>query len=440
LSDGRSLTTALFADLMTPLGPFESEPVLAVGVSGGADSMALILLAAEWAKGRGGQAIALTVDHRLRDASAREALTVGKWLAARAIPHRILPWLDQEPHADGLQAAARRARYRLLGDWCRAHHVMHLLVAHHRDDQAETLLLRLARGSGVDGLAAMEPAALLPHLQILRPFLPMPRDALRDYLSTRRQDWLEDPSNDALRFDRVRWRKIVAAQSIPTQRLAVTATQMGRARHALELAATDLAVAAVRIHPAGFAWLDPAILRTAPAELGLRLLAHLTRTVGGQLFPPRLAGLETLWEMIAGQGLTKRRSLAGCLVTPQDGRILLSRENRALAPPVRLRAGDWTVWDRRFSVLSRSDGDFWLGAAGAAGAKLCRSLANRSEIPPHCLASLPVIMDKRGILAVPPVGYGIVGCGVVLERWGFTPSFPLAGAAFRLVTPVKSTM
>lgn len=440
MSDEKILTLARFADLMAPLGPFESEPVVAVGVSGGADSLALILLADHWAKSRGGQAIALTVDHRLRDGSTREAMIVGGWLAARQIPHHILPWLDQEPHFDGLQAAARRARYRLLGDWCRAHHILHLLVAHHRDDQAETLLLRLARGSGVDGLAAMEAAAPLPHLQILRPFLPVPRQALRAYLTALDQAWLEDPSNDALRFNRVRWRKILADQAVPTGRLAVTAAQMGRARRALELAGADLAVAAVQLHPAGLAWLDPAILRAAPAELGLRVLAHLTRSIGGRSFPPRLVGLEALWESLTAGGLAKRRSFAGCLLTPQDGRILVSRETRLLAPPVRLSAGAWTLWDRRFSVLSRSGGDFWLGAAGAMGAKLCRSQALRAGIPSFCLASLPAVMDKHGILAVPPVGYETAGCGVAIERWGFTPSFPLAGAAFRLVPPVGRTM
>ncbi|MBT6442573.1 MAG: tRNA lysidine(34) synthetase TilS, partial [Alphaproteobacteria bacterium] len=139
---------------MTPLGPFEPAAHLAVGVSGGSDSLALLLLADRWVRQRGGSVMALTVDHRLRPQSAAEAGLVRSWLAARDIEHRVLTW--REPHSvGGVQAAARAARLRLLGDWCRRKGVLHLMLAHQLEDQAETLLERLSGGSGVDGLAGM---------------------------------------------------------------------------------------------------------------------------------------------------------------------------------------------------------------------------------------------------------------------------------------------
>jgi len=139
-----TLTDQTFAELMDPLGPFESAPHLAVGVSGGADSLALVLLAARWARARGGTVTALTVDHGLRPEAAAEAEQVGRWMAERDIPHGVLrgtvPLLPRN-----IQAEARALRHALLRGWCQHHGCLHLLLAHNLEDQAETLLLRLAR-------------------------------------------------------------------------------------------------------------------------------------------------------------------------------------------------------------------------------------------------------------------------------------------------------
>ncbi|MDY0242779.1 MAG: tRNA lysidine(34) synthetase TilS, partial [Rhodospirillaceae bacterium] len=185
---------AEFSSWMDRLGPFERLPVVAVACSGGADSLALTILADAWARSRGGQAIALTVDHGLRADSAAEAATVGRWLAAREIPHHVLRWEGAKP-GTGIQAAARRARYALLEDWCRQEGLLHLLLAHHRDDQAETLLMHLARGSGVDGLAGMAPITETRALRLLRPMLDAPHARLEATLAARGLVWVEDPSN-----------------------------------------------------------------------------------------------------------------------------------------------------------------------------------------------------------------------------------------------------
>src|SRR5690242_4383018 len=168
---------AEFAALMARFEPFEARPRLAVAVSGGADSMALVLLARDWAEVRGGALTALTVDHRLRKAAAAEAVQVGRWLAERGIDHQVLV-RDDGHGSGGVQAAARDARYRLLEAWCRKTGALHLLVGHHREDQAETLLLRLARGSGVDGLAGMAMLAERAACRVLRPLLGVARARL----------------------------------------------------------------------------------------------------------------------------------------------------------------------------------------------------------------------------------------------------------------------
>lgn len=439
MTAGSSLTPERFADLMAPLGPFEQNPRLAVAVSGGADSLALTLLAAEWAQARGGMVTALTVDHGLRPESAGEAASLGERLAARGVSHHILRWQEGDPADNNLQARARAARYRLLAEWCHDTAILHLLVAHHQDDQSETMALRLARGSGVDGLAAMAPLAPRAGLQLLRPLLSVPRSELREFLTARGESWCEDPSNLSTRFDRIKWRKILAQGGISPARLAQTAEQMGRARDALQRASATLAIDAVSLHPAGFAWLDPQPLLAAPEEIGLRLLAALLRTIGGQEFPPRLTGVENLWRDLQS-GLPRRRSLERCLITPQAGRILVCRESRALAPPRALTPGRWVHWDGRHALRLGQGEGLSVSALGAEGARTCRDAAEKAKIPRAILSSLPAIMDKHGILAVPPLGYSDAESGVMDAEWHFAPHYPLAGTAFHLVTAMGNTM
>ncbi|MEE8213792.1 MAG: tRNA lysidine(34) synthetase TilS, partial [Alphaproteobacteria bacterium] len=171
------LSDDAFERMMDGLGPFEARPHVAVAVSGGADSLCLTVLANRWAERRGGDITALTVDHGLRPEAGEETRRLGLWLDALSIDHRVLPWTGPKP-LTGVQAAARRARYDLMNSWCREAGVLHLLLAHTRDDQAETLLLRLTAGSGADGLAAMSAIRETPDVRLLRPFLEVPKTVL----------------------------------------------------------------------------------------------------------------------------------------------------------------------------------------------------------------------------------------------------------------------
>ncbi|MFN4089341.1 MAG: tRNA lysidine(34) synthetase TilS, partial [Alphaproteobacteria bacterium] len=191
-----------FSGWMQALGPFEAAPRLAVAVSGGPDSLALALLAVRWAATRGGSAVALTVDHGLREESAREAAAAGAVLRRFGLPQHILRWQGGKP-ATGVQAAARAARYRLMEDWCGANAVLHLLLAHHADDQAETVLLRLGRGSGPFGLAGMAAVRERERVRLLRPLLAVSRRRLAATLRAAGAPWTLDPSNEDPVFARV---------------------------------------------------------------------------------------------------------------------------------------------------------------------------------------------------------------------------------------------
>src|SRR5579859_2956539 len=239
-ADGDSTAAALsdeeFAARLDRLGPYERTPRLAVAVSGGADSLALALLADAWARRRGGTAAALTVDHRLRPESAAEARQTGDWLAARGIAHQTLVWQGPHPRSD-IQAAGRAARYRLLEGWCAERGCLHLLTAHHLEDRAETFWLRLARGSGLDGLAGISAVTERAQCRLLRPLLDVPPERLRARLRREDQAWIEDPSNRNAEFGRVRVRQaraLLAAEGLSAERLAETLRHLGRARQALE--------------------------------------------------------------------------------------------------------------------------------------------------------------------------------------------------------------
>ena len=202
-----ALTPEGFAARMARLGPFEPAPRVGVGVSGGPDSLALCLLLDRWTRDRGGSVLALTVDHGLRAAAAGEAAAVGAFCAARGIPHRVLRVAGPAPDA-GLQAWARRARHALLEAACEAEGILHLALAHHADDQGETLLLRLARGSGPDGLAGMGALRETGAVRLVRPLLGVPRAALAAVCAEAGVGGVADPSNDDPRFARARLRAV----------------------------------------------------------------------------------------------------------------------------------------------------------------------------------------------------------------------------------------
>lgn len=429
-----------FSACMAAFEPFEAAPALAVAVSGGADSLALTLLAAEWAAARGGELTALTVDHRLRPESGAEARQVAAWLRPKGIAHHILTWREASESGTS-QEAARRARYRLLGDWCREAGILHLLLAHHRDDQAETLLLRLAAGSGPDGLAGASAMAETDWGRMLRPLLGVAPERLRAWLSRQGQPWIEDPSNHKTIYARARLRAsraVLGEEGLSPSRLAQTARRAGRARASLERQAADLLAAATRPHPAGFLWLQKEALRQADPEPALRVLGACLTTIGARPLPPRLHRLEALLDTLRqgpgagpGAGPGERdcteaggHTLGGCRLVARsqaeddpsfpggekhkgEGWWLIFREPAGLAEPILLRPGTGRIWDARFfcrlddsdATIGRAEAmAFRLGALGMQGWRGLKALlapTQRAGIPPLVAPTLPAVWCHR---------------------------------------------
>jgi tRNA(Ile)-lysidine synthase len=295
----------------------------AVAVSGGADSVALMLLLAGWARQRKLPApIVLTVDHGLHPDSAKHAQAVAKRAKAQGLAVHTLIWKGAKPRSD-IEAAAREARYRLLGEWCAGHKVSALYVGHTRDDQAETFLLRLARGSGLDGLAAMRaiapfPLAAFSAMRIVRPLLGLARQDLRAFLKAAGESWIEDPMNDEPRFARGRLRAawpMLAELGLSPARVADAANHLARAREALELD-TGMFLKRATQGIEGGVLLDGLRLKTVPREIGLRAFAHLLSRVSGEVYRPRFDSLERLFDSILAGTLAGGATLHGCKVAP----------------------------------------------------------------------------------------------------------------------------
>ena len=305
------------------LGPFERPPRLAVAVSGGPDSLALLLLADRWARARGGTVRALHVDHGLRPGSAGEAARLAGWLAARAIPCRILAWTGPRP-TSRIQESARAARLALLEAACAEAGILHLLLAHQAGDQRETAAMRQARRSGPEGLAAMAAVRETGRVRIIRPLLDVPKARLRATLEALGQPWIEDPSNRDPRFERARLRAAGAAAA-PTPADIASA---GERRARLELALAELAARIVRPDPAARRLLlDAAGLEAAPAELAAALLRRAVASVGGGRYPPPPAAVARLLAALLAREPT-RRNLAGCLLTRRRGLVAIEPERR----------------------------------------------------------------------------------------------------------------
>ena len=277
-AEPRPLDGAAFARLMAPFAPFESGPELAVAVSGGRDSLSLALLAHEWAVGQGGRIVALIVDHGLRPEAAREASVTASLLRGRGIEGGVLRWTGDKPTA-GLQEAARAARYRLLRDVCRERGILHLLVAHHADDQAETIAMRAARASGPDGLAGMAALVEWPEVRLLRPLLSVPRARLSATLVSRGVTWIDDPSNIDPRFERARLRLAGAVEAgLPGA---------DRVRAGREVNAARAGAALLQSREGGSVAIDRAAFERLPPDTRTRLISRVVQALGGSHHPPR---------------------------------------------------------------------------------------------------------------------------------------------------------
>ena len=407
------VSRAEFAALLSKIGMAEDTPLavapLAVGVSGGADSLALLVLLADLRKEG---LFALSVDHGLRAAAKDEARHVARVARRLGVPHMIL-----RHRGAGLsgQAAARDVRFDLLASWCRRNQVRYCALAHHRSDQAETFLFRLARGSGLAGLAAMSAERVYAGCHFIRPLLDLPPERLKAVLTRVAISWRDDPSNRDPAYSRTHLGHALddlAAQGIDTARLARASQGAARLKAMISEAVEDFLRQEAEFVAGGYCWLSRAALYALPPLLGELVLGHILQRIGGRVFRPKAAKLAQLHTQLY-RGLDKGRTLAGCRIVPRGARLLIFREFAAIGPPVHLRAGAQAVWDRRFYV--RIPVRVSIDSAGAErhpserfevaplGFEAVKTEIN-TDIPPLVRPCLPALWQSGHLISVPHLG------------------------------------
>jgi tRNA(Ile)-lysidine synthase len=409
--------------MMARFAPFETRPHIAIAVSGGADSMALAALGASWAQARGGAARAFIVDHGLRPESSAEAQTVAERCRAMGLAADILVWTGPKPRR-GIQAAARQARYDLLATACHRARSLHLLVAHHRDDQAETVALRAERASASGGLAGMTAVAEWQDVRLLRPLLDMPKDRLVATARARGLAWVEDPSNIDTAFARARLRG--SGRDLPSP--DVILAHQRRRLLAEAQGAVDLA-GCTAIHPAGFAELDHRAWLDLASERRSFVVTRLAMSVGGLAYPPRRDRLSRFLERLGGGAGFASATLGRCLWRRTGQVVRITRENRHLSDQIDLEAGKTVHWDGRFLVTSPVPG-VCVAALGAAGWRRLREQGTGGELPEAAAVVVPAFHDLEGLAAVPHLQWQRCDAAPCRFVASFAPHHALAPAGF----------
>ncbi len=417
----------------------ESYPAVALAVSGGADSLAMLYLVAQWQsclKRRVYSAQAesqiqkipkihvLSVDHGLRKAGAEEAKAVVGQAKELGFQAQVLVWEGESPKTS-VQEKARNARYWLCGGYCVRHDISIMLTAHQREDQVETFLMRLARGSGVDGLSSIGQQVRMKGLIVCRPLLDVGKQELKDYLSALDVQWAEDPSNENCDYERVRVRQnigVLESLNIGGNAVALSVQRLARARKALEFSAMQLYHDEVLFDPAPLFSFRQDVLENVPEELVIRLLGIILAKMPFSAKSPELAKVERLVSALR-EGETVVGCLACCEIIVSGGHVYIYPERGRMSDEdstVILEKGRAVVWGRCLTVTLQRDleGAVTARALGKkAFAPLRGALSDSSDVPEwmRCVpssvgATFLSFWMGRQLLAVPSIGYYATSC------------------------------
>ena len=347
---------------------------------------------------------AVTVNHGLRAEAADEAVMVQRFCARLGVQHDTLEWEDWDGRGN-LQNVARDARYHRMAVWAKEHGTDTITLGHTADDQAETVLMRLARRSGVNGLAGIPERTAREGIAWVRPLLGASRAALRDYLRSQQIDWAEDPSNEDLTYDRIKARKALthlADLGIDAAGLSVVAQNMSKARAALDW---ETFVAARKI-----AWIDAGAvvikdrdMRILPEEIQRRLLVQAVNWISGRCYPARRGAVSN---MLSGLRKGQAGTADGVHASRAKGHIWVFRELNAVQDlSVRLQG----LWDDRWQIFPPNTpldcAGLRIRALGQQGLEQCPNWRDQGR--PHAvLLSTPAVWQGDTLVAAPLAGWG----------------------------------
>lgn len=423
LSKARDVLPVSDDEFSTLFSSFSTHQKILLAVSGGRDSLALVFLAHAWCREAAKAGLscpvlhAATVEHGLRADAADEARHAADVCARLGVRHTIVS-VDEDAPSTGLQAWARSARYAALVRTARNLGCTAIATGHQADDQAETLLMRLARGSGLDGLSAMSAQSSRDGLALLRPLLTLPRARLTATLTARGIAWRDDPSNVDARFERSGYATFAGALNalgLTAEPISRSARRLNEARDALDWAVEQMLASLPDCQvalAAGYAVLPQASLLSFPTALRCRLLLRLIMMVSGEEAPPRLERLEALVDRLSTSGTRQEnlaQTLGGCLVIREGACINVFREpGRDGFPVLALEPGEVGIWDRRFQAAAPSN------VSGVIQVRAYGDVANppsefgkvdASRYPKHARSALPTFWQGDVLVSVPHLGF-----------------------------------
>ncbi len=382
--------------------PAATQTAIGLAVSGGPDSLALMLLAQRWAASleKPPKLFVYSIDHGLRPEAADEVAMALSAAADLGLEARGLIWSGDKPET-GISEAARQARYRLIGKAMQDDGATLLLTAHHRTDQAETVLMRLAHGSGIEGLKGMTSISMVEDVSVFRPLLDVEPASLATLVVEAGLTAAQDPSNNDSAYERVRWRKllpVLAEEGLDSAALSRFATRMAEADQALAQMADAAFEELARLDGFGAATLPIASLKALSSAIGRRLLGRILNIVGGRQKPRALGQIERLYDQIAEGSLHRAATLLGAIIRVKGETLTISREpGRALPSEQALPPHGMLIWDERFRIANLSDLSLTAGATDFMPRhRLEDVLGFKVTTPAEAIRTAPLVRDAEG--------------------------------------------
>ena len=392
----------------------DDKPI-ALAVSGGPDSTAMMQIAALSKKLKNNNVTVIVVDHGLREESKNEANIVGQNAKLLGFKFKILKWDGVKPKTR-IQEIARKTRYKLMTSWCKKKGIEKLFLAHHLDDQVETFLMRLGKGSGVDGLAVMNYVTEISSLKLVRPFLEIPKTRFIKILSITNLEWISDPSNFSSDYKRSRIRKILpilSKEGINSKQIGLVIKRMRSAKDALNTQ-TNILLKKYLSNVDNVAYfLNKELLKDAKEkEILLRVLEKIFMNISGSIYPPRRNKLENIISWILKNNNIKAKTLTGVVVRKRKSELIFYREPDDCYKSVNIRplTSRYSCWDDRFFLKANKSNDLQIRALGDVGITILKEekILKRQgfqNVPLSAWKTVPGVWSKKRLISVPTLGY-----------------------------------
>ena len=412
----------VFFKTMNSLGPYEKNPHLAVAVSGGCDSLCLAILAKKWVDMKGGRITALIVDHSLRKTSNQESKKTQNTLKKQKIFSKSFKWDLSKKPKNGLQEKAREFRYNIFEEWCYKKNIKYLLVAHHFEDQKETFIMRLNSNSNIYGLACMPKVLLKKEIKILRPLLDLKKKVIIDYLKEKKVNWIEDPSNNSLKYSRNRLRKILPKleeKGLTDSSFKKILKRAQKERKKIENKFSTWLIKNVKIHTLGYAAVNFKSLKLLDKDNFIFIFSKLLNIISGSFYGPKSKYVYNFYKKIKSNEIVNKTNLGGCHIFFFKKKMYICREvfKKTRRQEINFKFNK-IIWDNRFEIddkkeiflkrkLGKSVFIEQLQKEGWNEISLKNEKFKREiTIPNKIILSLPAVKNKKNdVLYVPHLQY-----------------------------------